>query len=296
MFVVVHNDEFLDDYECDKCNENIQLHKRILTLMEIAHAEKTIDATFNSVCLQMDDPDALPTPRNSTGRWITQRRRISKPPHLISPVVVLTNRYDVLSDSDEELIAPSDDVNVYNSLNNGKTSVVAPSGKYKLAKKNLIIGDSILRNVNVSAQATVKCLPGARATDVEANLKFLAHGKHIYAKTIIHVGINDIRLKQSEITKSNIISMCNVAKQMSDVVICSGPIPARRGNETYSRLLLLNNWMSEWCTLNNIGFIDNWTCFLGKPELLYRDGLHPSRKGVAIITGNLERRLILNTD
>ncbi len=67
--------------------------------------------------------------------------------------------------------------------------------------------------------------------------------------------------------------MCELANTMSDTVICSGPLPAYRDDEIHSRLLSLNGCMSKWCPLNNIGFIDNWTCFWGRPGLLKRDGL-----------------------
>ncbi len=68
--------------------------------------------------------------------------------------------------------------------------------------------------------------------------------------------------------------LCELANTMSDPVICSGPLLAYRGDEIHSRLLSLNGWMSKWCPQNNVGFIDNWTSFWGRPDLLKRDGLH----------------------
>ncbi len=159
----------------------------------------------------------------------------------------------------------------------------APTGKPD--ESALVIGDSIVRNVKIETPATiVHCLLGARAPDILANLKVLANAKRKFSKIVIHVGTNDVRLCQSEITKNNVKEVCELANTMSDTVICSGPLPAYRGDEIHSRLSSLNGWMSKWCPQNNIGFIDNWMSFWGKPDLLKRDCLHPSRDGAILLS------------
>ncbi len=75
---------------------------------------------------------------------------------------------------------------------------------------------------------------------------------------------------QLEITKYNVKEVCELASMMSDTVICSGPLPDYRGDESHSRLLSLNGWMSKWCPQNNIGFIDIWKNFWCRPDLLKR--------------------------
>ncbi len=115
----------------------------------------------------------------------------------------------------------------------------------------------------------------------------LANAKRKFSKIVIHVGANDVQLRQSEITKNNVKEVCELANTMSDTVICSGPLPAYRGDEIHSRLSSPNGWMSNWCPQNNIGFIDNCTGFGGRPDLLKRDGPHPSWGGAALLSGNM---------
>ncbi len=139
----------------------------------------------------------------------------------------------------------------------------------------------------------VHCLPGDRAPDILANLKVLANAKRKFSTIVIHVGANDVR--QSEITKSNVKEVCELANTMSDTVIFSGLLPAYWGDEIHSRLLSLNGWMSKWWSQNNIGFIGNWTSFWGRPDLFKRDGLHPSWGGAALISRNMAHSLRVQT-
>ncbi len=81
---------------------------------------------------------------------------------------------------------------------------------------------------------------------------------------------------------------------MSDTVICSGPLPAYRGDEIHSRLSSLNGWMSKWCPQKQHRFYRQLDEFLGQTDLLKRDGVHPWG-GAAILSRNLAHSLRVHT-
>ncbi len=197
---------------------------------------------------------------------MTVRRHSRGSKHRSSVLIKTSNRFSPLSDAPTE----------------------------KPGESALVIGDSIVRNVKIETPATiVHCLLGAREPDILANLKALANAKRKFSKIVIHVGANDVRLRQLEITKNNVKEVCELANTMSDTVICSGPLPAYTGVMRF--IADCRHSMAGWCPQNNIGFIDNWTSFWGRPDLLKRDGVHPSWGGAALLSRNMAHSLRVRT-
>lgn len=83
--------------------------------------------------------------------------------------------------------------------------------------------------MEIEAPATiVEYIPGA--SDFRSKLKVLANAKRKYS--VIQVSTIDVRIRQSEIIKDNVIEVREHAKTMSDTVICSGSLSTYRADDT----------------------------------------------------------------
>ncbi len=102
----------------------------------------------------------------------------------------------------------------------------------------VIIGDSIVQHIRANltkGKVHTRCFPGARVLDVSAILK----DDESTGTVVIHTGVNDIKLGQTEQLKrefrSLIETVCSTSQAIT--IIGSGPLPTyRRGHERFSRL------------------------------------------------------------
>ncbi len=138
------------------------------------------------------------------------------------------------------------------------------------------------------------CFPGARVLDVSAQIPAILKDDESVAAVLIHMGVNDTKLRQTETLKRDFKSLIETVHSTSPemTVIMSGPLPTyRRGHERFSRLFALNEWLSSWCKDQKLLFVNNWNLFWELPRLFRADGLHPRRVGAELLSDNITRTI-----
>ncbi|XP_051743303.1 uncharacterized protein LOC127508878 [Ctenopharyngodon idella] len=161
----------------------------------------------------------------------------------------------------------------------------------------VVTGDSIVRHVHATTtkgKVRSHCFPGARVLDVATQVPAILNGAESIGAVVLHVGVNDTRLRQTEVLKQDFRSLIETVRATSPAtrIIVSGPLPMyRRGHERFSRLFALNEWLMSWCTEQKLLFINNWNLFWERPRLFRADGLHPSRIGADLLSENISKTL-----
>ncbi|XP_057177862.1 uncharacterized protein LOC130546550 isoform X2 [Triplophysa rosa] len=131
----------------------------------------------------------------------------------------------------------------------------------------VVIGDSIVRNVRASStkgKVRTHCFPGARVLDVSAQVPAILKDDANVGAVVLHAGVNDVRMRQSEILKRDFRSLIETVRNASPTarIVVSGPLPTyRRGNEKFSRLFALNKWLMSWCIEQKLLFVDHFDLF-----------------------------------
>ncbi|XP_050958675.1 uncharacterized protein LOC127160041 [Labeo rohita] len=127
----------------------------------------------------------------------------------------------------------------------------------------VIVGDSIVRYVRATlakGKVHTHCFPGARVLDVSAQIPAILKDGESVGAIVLHAGVNDTKLRQTEVLKTDFSSLIETVRSTSPAtrIIVSGPLPTyRRGHE----------------------------------RLFHADGLHPSRVGAELLSDNISRTL-----
>jgi hypothetical protein len=161
--------------------------------------------------------------------------------------------------------------------------------------KILFIGDSIVRNIKLRTnkeKISKICCSGKKVKEVHERATLeMKHHKELDT-VIFHAGVNDLHYKETETLKTHFRTLAKDLSNAKMSLVISGPLPMRRrGCEAFSRLLNLNDWLKTWCTEQRLTFVDNFDTFWENPNLLGRDGLHPTQEGANAIAKNIMNSL-----
>ncbi len=94
----------------------------------------------------------------------------------------------------------------------------------------MIIGDSIVRHVRATlaeGKVHTHCFPGARVLDVSAQTPANLKDDESIAAVVIHAGVNDTKLQQTETLKRDFRSLIETVRSTlpATTIIMSGPFP-----------------------------------------------------------------------
>ncbi|CAM4517292.1 unnamed protein product [Leuciscus chuanchicus] len=97
----------------------------------------------------------------------------------------------------------------------------------------VIIGDSIVRHVHATlgkSKVHSHCFPGARVSEIAARVPEILNGDERVGTVVLHAGVNDIRLRQTEILKKDFRNLIDTVRSTSPetTIIVSGPLPTLR--------------------------------------------------------------------
>lgn len=136
-------------------------------------------------------------------------------------------------------------------------------------------------------------------------LRFRADVIDLHPKVVVILaGTNDIAGNTGPMTleeiRDNIISMCELAKANGIEVIISSVLPAhdyvwRPGLEPNIKIPKLNAMLKDYAENNGIIYLDYFTAMVddrnGLPKELAEDGVHPTKKGYAIMKPLVEEAI-----
>ncbi len=103
----------------------------------------------------------------------------------------------------------------------------------------VIVGDSIIRHVRATlaeGKVHAHCFPGARVLDVSAQIPAILKGDESVAAVVIHAGVNNTKMRQTETLKRDF-------RSPATTIIVSGPEENWRNKRPLS--LLHSLWRSN---------------------------------------------------
>ena len=157
----------------------------------------------------------------------------------------------------------------------------------------ICVGDSIIRKTDSrlsKGEDVVVCLPGARIEHVKERVENIV-GRGNGGTILVHVGTNNTDKEGTTAIVEKYRKLLKKTKQARlGQIILSGILPVcgnRIQGYRNSKRMAVNGMVERLCKEEDVGYVDMWDSFVGNEELYFRDGLHLSGKGAAVLAEGL---------
>ena len=141
-----------------------------------------------------------------------------------------------------------------------------------------------------SCRLLVVCLPGARIEHVTERVEKIV-GRGNGGTILVHVGTNNTDKEGTTAIVEKYRKLLKKTKQARlGQIILSGILPVcgnRIQGYRNSKRMAVNGMVERLCKEEEVGYVDMWDSFVGNEELYFRDGLHLSGKGAAVLAEGL---------
>ena len=148
----------------------------------------------------------------------------------------------------------------------------------------IYVGDSIIRKTDTrlsKGEDVVVCLPGARIEHMTERVEKIV-GRGNGGTILVHVGTNNT-------DKEGTTAIVEKYRKLLKIIL-SGILPVcgnRIQGYRNSKRMAVNGMVERLCKEEEVGYVDMWDSFVGNEELYFRDGLHLSGKGAAVLAEGL---------
>ena len=159
-------------------------------------------------------------------------------------------------------------------------------------RARVFVGDSIIRKTDRvlhKGDDVVVCLPWAKIEAITERVENIV-GSGKGGCVLVHVLTNNVEREGSTTIVRKYMNLVRALKQTRVEVILSGilPIIGRRGHRYRNcRGMAINMLVEKLCREEEVGFVDLWGSFVGRPDMYMKDGLHLSGKGAAVFADGL---------
>ena len=138
------------------------------------------------------------------------------------------------------------------------------------------------------------CLPGARVEHVTERVEKIT-GRGNGGTILVHVGTNTTDKEGTTAIVEKYRKLLKKTKQARlGQIILSGILPVcgnRIQGYRNSKRMAVNGMVERLCKEKDVGYVDMWDSFVGNEELYFRDSLHLSGKGAAVLAEGLSGEL-----